>query len=34
VTRINAEVLSIVDRENFIPVIAPVGVGEGGEAST
>jgi acetylglutamate kinase len=31
VTGVNAEVLSILDRESFIPVIAPVGVGEGGE---
>jgi acetylglutamate kinase len=31
VTKVNAEVLAILDRENFIPVIAPVGVGEGGE---
>jgi acetylglutamate kinase len=31
VTRVNADVLAILDRENFIPVIAPVGVGEGGE---
>jgi len=31
VAEVNAEVLSILDRENFIPVIAPVGVGEGGE---
>ncbi len=31
VTKVNADVLAILDRENFIPVIAPVGVGEGGE---
>jgi acetylglutamate kinase len=31
VTRVNADLLAILDRENFIPVIAPVGVGEGGE---
>ncbi len=32
VTKVNAEVLAIIDRESFIPVIAPVGVGEEGEA--
>jgi acetylglutamate kinase len=31
VTKVNADVLAILDRENFIPVIAPVGVGEAGE---
>jgi acetylglutamate kinase len=31
VKKVNAEVLSILDRERFIPVIAPVGVGEQGE---
>jgi acetylglutamate kinase len=31
VTKVNVDVLSILDRESFIPVIAPVGVGEGGE---
>lgn len=31
VTGVNTEVLAILDRESFIPVIAPVGVGEGGE---
>ncbi|BDD89165.1 acetylglutamate kinase [Desulfofustis limnaeus] len=32
VTRINAEVLTTLKREDFIPVIAPVGVGEDGQA--
>jgi acetylglutamate kinase len=32
VTHVNAEVLNLLDRENFIPVIAPVAVGEEGEA--
>jgi acetylglutamate kinase len=32
VTRVNGSVLSLLDRENFIPVIAPVGVGEDNEA--
>lgn len=31
VAEVNAEVLSILDRESFIPVIAPVGVGQAGE---
>ncbi len=31
VKKVNAEVLAILDRERFIPVIAPVGVGEEGE---
>ena len=31
VADVNTEVLAILDRESFIPVIAPVGVGEGGE---
>jgi acetylglutamate kinase len=31
VAGVNTEVLAILDRESFIPVIAPVGVGEGGE---
>ncbi len=28
---INPEIISLLDRERFIPVIAPVGVGDGGE---
>jgi acetylglutamate kinase len=32
VTRINSDVLQILDRGDFIPVIAPVGVGEDGRA--
>ncbi|MBU0961662.1 MAG: acetylglutamate kinase [Proteobacteria bacterium] len=32
VTKINPEILQVLDRENFIPVIAPVGVGEDGQA--
>ncbi len=32
VTQINAEVLETLKREDFIPVIAPVGVGEDGQA--
>jgi len=32
VTKINAEVLTTLKREDFIPVIAPVGVGEDGQA--
>ena len=32
VTKINPEVLQVLDREDFIPVIAPVGVGEDGQA--
>lgn len=32
VTKINPEVLQALDREDFIPVIAPVGVGEDGRA--
>ena len=32
VTRINGEVLTTLEREDFIPVIAPVGVGEDGQA--
>lgn len=32
VTQINPEVLQVLDREDFIPVIAPVGVGEDGQA--
>jgi acetylglutamate kinase len=32
VTRVNGSVLALLDRENFIPVIAPVGVGEDNEA--
>lgn len=31
VVRVNTGVLALLDRENFIPVIAPVGVGSGGE---
>ena len=32
VTRVNAEVLETLKKEDFIPVIAPVGVGEDGQA--
>ena len=32
VTRVNPEVLSILEQRDFIPVIAPVGVGEDGQA--
>lgn len=32
VTKVNAEVLQTLDKEDFIPVIAPVGVGEDGSA--
>ncbi len=32
VTRVNAEVLSTLQQRDFIPVIAPVGVGEDGQA--
>lgn len=32
VTKINAEILSTLERDDFIPVIAPVGVGEDGRA--
>lgn len=32
VTKINGEVLTTLEREDFIPVIAPVGVGEDGQA--
>jgi acetylglutamate kinase len=32
VQRINVEILRSLDRSNFIPVIAPVGVGENGES--
>src|SRR5262245_60775355 len=32
VTEVNASVLKLLDRDNFIPVIAPVGVTEKGEA--
>ena len=32
VTRINPEILTALDRQDFIPVIAPVGVGEDGRA--
>ncbi|PIE64604.1 MAG: acetylglutamate kinase [Desulfobacterales bacterium] len=32
VTKINAEVLNVLKKEDFIPVIAPVGVGEDGRA--
>lgn len=32
VTRVNAEILRTLEREDFIPVIAPVGVGEDGQA--
>jgi acetylglutamate kinase len=32
VTRINAEILQTLDAQDFIPVIAPVGVGEDGQA--
>lgn len=32
VTKINAEVLTALKREDFIPIIAPVGVGEDGQA--
>lgn len=32
VTKINPEILQVLDREDFIPVIAPVGVGEDGQA--
>jgi acetylglutamate kinase len=32
VTRVNSEILRALDREDFIPVIAPVGVGEDGQA--
>ena len=32
VTRVNAEVLEALKKEDFIPVIAPVGVGEDGQA--
>jgi len=32
VTEVNASVLGLLDRDNFIPVIAPVGVTEKGEA--
>ncbi len=32
VTRINAEILRTLEREDFIPVIAPVGVGDDGAA--
>jgi len=32
VVRVNAEILQSLDREDFIPVIAPVGVGEDGQA--
>ena len=32
VTRINPEILETLDRQDFIPVIAPVGVGEDGQA--
>jgi len=32
VTRINSDVLTTLKREDFIPVIAPVGVGEDGQA--
>ena len=31
VTKINTEILTTIDRDNFIPVIAPVGVGPNGE---
>ena len=32
VTKINPEILQVLDREDFIPVIAPVGVGADGQA--
>jgi acetylglutamate kinase len=32
VTRINSEILTTLDAKDFIPVIAPVGVGEDGQA--
>jgi acetylglutamate kinase len=32
VTRVNPEILTALDRQDFIPVIAPVGVGEDGQA--
>lgn len=32
VTRINADILTVLEREDFIPVIAPVGVGDDGQA--
>lgn len=32
VTKINPEILSTLDQQDFIPVIAPVGVGEDGQA--
>ncbi len=32
VTKVNPEVLQVLEREDFIPVIAPVGVGEDGQA--
>lgn len=32
VTKINPEILTTLDQKNFIPVIAPVGVGEDGQA--
>ncbi len=32
VTRVNPEILSTLDQQDFIPVIAPVGVGEDGQA--
>lgn len=32
VTRVNPEILRTLDREDFIPVIAPVGVGDDGQA--
>ncbi|MCI5130667.1 MAG: acetylglutamate kinase [Candidatus Electrothrix sp. EH2] len=32
VTRVNPEILDTLDRQDFIPVIAPVGVGEDGQA--
>ncbi|MCI5145254.1 MAG: acetylglutamate kinase [Candidatus Electrothrix sp. AR3] len=32
VTRVNPEILNILDAQDFIPVIAPVGVGEDGQA--
>jgi len=31
VTKVNTEILTTIDRDNFIPVIAPVGVGPNGE---
>jgi acetylglutamate kinase len=32
VTRVNPEILTVLDQRDFIPVIAPVGVGEDGQA--